>query len=494
VWPAELCATDQLPVQLWPCNPGLAGQTPLIGNPEAGEPTGPREKRGARAGQPRRQYCWWVTFPFPYDQTIQRLQLKTPADFDRDSFSKLCVEAFAHGGWEVQETANFLELHLRTDANGDRLPHLNCLLRVGSQCTWMTPAAYLRSKGVRVDFADHIATWYDGIVYGRVWSAHKPVEELDKEPTQWAKNGCPTPFNEVLPAKWHSERGRQPKMSHLQVYDILTSKGISESEAAWALATERAEGGDRGLLAFFLEHKDVDGFVAKVRTAGESKETKRRRERGRIGLLQDAAQQPCSCSVPGQWRTLATETLDKNGVRDEFCKAVYSALEKGRQKKQNIFILGPTNAAKSFCMDPLEVIYRAYKQPDSGTHQLETVLDKEIMYLNDFEWEPKESWMRWAYFKNFLEGHTVEVARPKNRGGNVTLKKDLLVLGTCGKRIELFLQDKSNRIVPHDKENRQMESRMHYILMPQEIDEDAIVHGVKPCARCGAELYLTGKP
>lgn len=52
----------------------------VIGDAEAGDVTGPRELRGARAGQPRRQYCWWITFPFPYDATVARLQLKTPAE------------------------------------------------------------------------------------------------------------------------------------------------------------------------------------------------------------------------------------------------------------------------------------------------------------------------------------------------------------------------------------------------------------------------------
>ena len=29
-------------------------------------PTGPREEGRTRQGLPRRQYCWWITFPYPY--------------------------------------------------------------------------------------------------------------------------------------------------------------------------------------------------------------------------------------------------------------------------------------------------------------------------------------------------------------------------------------------------------------------------------------------
>ena len=49
-------------------------------------------------------------------------------------------------------------------------------------------------------------------------------------------------------------------------------------------------------------------------------------------------------------------------------------------------------------------------------------------------------------------------------------------------------------MIPHDSENRQMDSRIHYVAMPEGIAEDAVARGVRPCARCGAELYLAGKP
>ena len=43
----------------------------------------------------------------------------------------------------------------------------------------------------------------------------------------------------------------------------------------------------------------------------------------------------------------------------------------------------------------------------------------EVVFLNDFEYDAKaKDWMPWSYFKNFLEGGNVKVARAKNRGGN----------------------------------------------------------------------------
>ncbi len=76
--------------------------------------------------------------------------------------------------------------------------------------------------------------------------------------------------------------------------------------------------------------------------------------------------------------------------------------------------------AKSFLLKSLEKIFKVYKRPDGGSYQLEALLGKELVFLNDFEYdEDTKKWMSWQYFKNFLEGGVVPVSRPKNRGGNV---------------------------------------------------------------------------
>eukprot|EP00973_Karenia_brevis_P021076 2897864-Karenia_brevis.AAC.1 len=181
-----------------------------------------------------------------------------------------------------------------------------------------------------------------------------------------------------------------------------------------------------------------------------------------------------------------------NNVEHDFYTSVYRALQHGREKKNNIFLVGPTNCAKSFCLKPLRLIFRAYSIPDEGSHQLETILDKEVMFLNDFEWsQSMESWMRWSFFKNFLEGEPVEVAVPKTRGTNVMFEKKIPVFGSCPKRIELTFRDRRHGVVVHESESAQMDSRVHYIPFTAQI---ATPIKCQPCAHCGARLYLRGKP
>ena len=64
-----------------PAEPGAAPAQPAAAPAqvviEPNRATGPRESSSStRAGAKRRQYCWWITFSYPYPETVQRLQCK----------------------------------------------------------------------------------------------------------------------------------------------------------------------------------------------------------------------------------------------------------------------------------------------------------------------------------------------------------------------------------------------------------------------------------
>ena len=79
------------------------------------------------------------------------------------------------------------------------------------------------------------------------------------------------------------------------------------------------------------------------------------------------------------------------------------------------------------------------------------------------------------------------MARPKNRGGNKFFEEDLPVIGTRAARVQYFVRD-GRRVVVHESEKRQMDSRWTYIPMSASSEE------WEHCARCAAELYSLGKP
>ena len=454
------------------------------------QPSGPLQQGGSRDGTARRQYCWWVVFSFPYEETVAERGLQTPAAFTHQTFLDVVRDVHSAADVTLQEMIIFKEFHERTGADGQRLPHWNALVRSDEQYAWRRIAAlFYERHRIRVDFSENIRTWYDGLLYGAVESEHKPEDELDKEPLLWALNGVPKPIAEQLPKHLRNGR-RQTKLTPLQAYDICIEKSVIDVPSAFAVAKALEQAGDRGFLAFLMDCRDIGAFVGKVVMANESQENARRQALGRMGLLKEAAEGQCTCSESGLWKRLAHETLVRNSIDGAFQKCVAEALAHGRAKKRNVFLLGPTNAGKSFLIKPLTLLYRTYSIPDTGSYQLETLMDKEVIYLNDFTWDDR--WLKWALFKNLLEGDAIQVGLPKNRGGNAMFSKDSPVIGSCPAPVQLFSRV-GNAMSLNIAETQQMHSRMTYINMQQAVPAESIVH-CPACACCAARLYLEGVP
>ena len=66
--------------------PAAADRAPLQGVELTGGSTGPLVEGGTRDGFARRQYCWWITFSHPFEDTVAQQQLRTPSSFDRKTF------------------------------------------------------------------------------------------------------------------------------------------------------------------------------------------------------------------------------------------------------------------------------------------------------------------------------------------------------------------------------------------------------------------------
>ena len=165
------------------------------------------------------QYVYWICMAHPTPETLaKKADIKTPADFSRESFTELVVKVHTESGVTLEETACFLEPH----ANGQ--PHLNLLVRSLAQYRWKAIAeGMLNDHAVYVSFGENIRNWAEGVVYGCVASEHKGEECLDQSPTQWHRTGSPTPFEQFLPRQMQ-QRGfvRKTRMSNLAFFDLIS--------------------------------------------------------------------------------------------------------------------------------------------------------------------------------------------------------------------------------------------------------------------------------
>ena len=94
-----------------------------------------------------------------------------------------------------------------------------------------------------------------------------------------------------------------------------------------------------------------------------------------------------------------------------FASALCKFLGKGRQKRLNVLLIGPTNCGKSFLLNPHELIYKTFMNPTTGKYAWIGLDEYEVAYLNDFRWLPE---LDWSDVFLLLDGQTVHLPKPKN--------------------------------------------------------------------------------
>ena len=97
---------------------------------------GPAQRGQGVAGQ----YVYWICMPYPTPENVAAHNVKTPDDFNRDSFRQVVLEAHSDNGVQLLETVCFLEPH----ASGKN--HLNLLVRAQRPYRWLSVAERLLTR------------------------------------------------------------------------------------------------------------------------------------------------------------------------------------------------------------------------------------------------------------------------------------------------------------------------------------------------------------
>ena len=107
-----------------------------------------------------------------------------------------------------------------------------------------------------------------------------------------------------------------------------------------------------------------------------------------MDVLEEHSHKECVCL--GEWLRSANKILNFNDIsKREFAGAVQTGLEKGKRKKQNVMLTGPTNYGKSFLLNPLKDICNAFVNPPNSTFACVGAETAEIVHLNNFRWNEK---------------------------------------------------------------------------------------------------------
>eukprot|EP01002_Notosolenus_urceolatus_P001321 NODE_1335_length_1465_cov_10.437853_g151_i1.p1 GENE.NODE_1335_length_1465_cov_10.437853_g151_i1~~NODE_1335_length_1465_cov_10.437853_g151_i1.p1 ORF type:complete len:384 (+),score=36.48 NODE_1335_length_1465_cov_10.437853_g151_i1:163-1314(+) len=212
------------------------------------------------------------------------------------------------------------------------------------------------------------------------------------------------------PSETHASKKRGRESMRMLARRLVIENSFTSGDALLREANRLEDAGEPR-LASWLQTLSAAEFVREVWFSREASDRLVRVGASRLELLDLAREKKCVCG--GKWAETATELLRLNGLcPEEFARALLECLEKGAGKHMNIFLEGPGNCGKSWLLEPLEEIFRAFAKPDEkASFPLIDLHAHEIVLWQDFR---VPCALKWSQLLVFLEGGTVTVNRPQN--------------------------------------------------------------------------------
>ena len=255
------------------------------------------------------------------------------------------------------------------------------------------------------------------------------------------------------------------------------------------LAYQRSESGGDDLKNFILNKsaKALSDLVSTTWKIQNAETCLERQNKPRMQIIAEQASGVCITGCNEKWYNCAREVLQNNQVNlYYFAGAMRQALTKERQKNVNILIVGPTNCGKSFLLNPLEIIFKSFVNPATGSYTWIGLDECEVAYLNDFRWSTEI--IAWADFLLLLEGQTVHPPRPKNQfATDMCIDRSNTIPFFATSKTDMEYIGKYN--VRDQRECDMMSSRWMTFRFTKQIKTPELI---EPCPKCFSRLILEG--
>ena len=419
-----------------------------------------------------------------FEPTVRSVYLITYSSADmnkvpsREIFAEYVVEAFHHQG-----RARVVQYVVSLEAHRDGSPHYHMCVKLDRQKKWKNVRKFLDDrKDIKVNFRERYSNYYGGFTYVTKDDLEYVTSPNHPNLAHPPRTGAAT----VARRQGTTARSRVRKFDELDLSEIILRENIKTRTQLLCYAKRLKNEGDRALPRFVL--KNIDACMKVMATTWEmenAEEDMTRHEASRLDLLMAARDKSCP-HEECRWLVMATETLNKNNIDiTVFASAIRLALEKGRGKKRNVIIVGPSNCGKTFLLSPLTKIYRCFSNPATGSFAWLGIEKAEVIYLNDFRWTSKI--IEWSDFLRLLEGDEVHFPAPKT-----TYAKDIVLTGDMDAPIFATSIRPISRYTDEAKshgETVMMNFRWHVITFSHQIVAQDMVD-VTPCPTCFAKLIL----
>ena len=413
-------------------------------------------------------------------QRIVYLLTYSRVDITKMPSKKRFAEAVLNGwekfGIEISHWVVAVEKHKNPGSPESRESsdiHFHMAIKLKKRGRWLSVRNFLDEVyGIQVNFSANHNTYY---------SAYKYVTKEDAEPLLSSEH--PDISNDPP----RTEKAISSKRKNAS--EGIQSRKIESRLELVALAVTQSREGNVALANFVANRgqKAVSEALSLAKEFSEAEERLARSKKSRVQILRSAYQGTCTQRCQGEWYLSAVRLLEGHGILlTTFATAIYTALEKGRGKYQNIYIHGPANTGKTFILSPLKEVYNAFCNPATGSFAWMGVDDAEIILLNDFRWNPKI--IAWADFLQALEGDIVHLPAPKNVcERDIELKADIPFFATSDAPMLLI---KGGSI---DRDNTDMMNvRWHFFHFWKQLPRSE-QKNLTACAHCFAKLILDNK-
>jgi len=281
---------------------------------------------------------------------------------------------------------------------------------------------------------------------------------------------------------------KRKRLSKQNVAEFLIKNNIKTDDELLLAANKRKAAGEPDLHNFVINSnsKALSELVSLTWRMENAPKVVERQKKERFDVIREMFfEGVCVENCNGEWHRCALQIL-KNNKMNLYSGAMRQALRKGRQKNNNVLITGPTNCGKSFLLNPLEIVFKAFVNPANGKYAWIGLDECEVAYLNDFRWSPEM--ITWSDFLLLLEGQTVNLPRPKNLyASDMRIDRSNTIPFFATSKGPIEYVGKFN--VRDERETDMMSSRWLTICFEKQIEEPK---HVEPCAKCFSKLVMAG--
>ena len=216
--------------------------------------------------------------------------------------------------------------------------------------------------------------------YARQPTAKKPLHLLDAEPffskfhpkgedlsALLSASGKAAAMNSV---RWSSAAGcvkDAPRARSPRLFDVIRDHGLRTTTALQAYAQKGASEGRTELAELCTKQgAKLQGYLKGALSVLDASERLAAQDMTRLDKLRKvAADVACVCS--GAWQLGAERILTLNGIDpDDFCAAVWRALDLGAQRGVSVGCFGAAGCGKSPLLGPLEFVFDTLGKPQKG--------------------------------------------------------------------------------------------------------------------------------